>query len=820
MNAPESRSAVDLPIEGMTCAACAARIEKQLNKLPGVSAAVNFASERARVEFDAGAVATPQLVETIEKAGFKVPPQSLDLAISGMTCAACATRIEAVLNKLPGVEASVNFASEKAIIRYVPGQADAASLVAAVRRAGYEARESGLDTRAVEKERKAAAYRAELKRFWISVVLTLPLVAQMGAMFSGEHEDLLPRWLQFALATPVQFWIGWRFYVGAFNALRGGAGNMDVLVALGTSMAWAFSAVVTALDLHHQHVYFEASAAVITLVLMGKLLEARAKAKTSAAIEALIRLQPQTARVLRDGELVEVPVASLNPGDLFVVRPGESVPVDGEVAEGASSVNEAMLTGESLPVAKQAGEKVFAATVNGEGLLTCRATGVGSHTLLAGIIRMVEQAQGSKAPVQRLADRISAVFVPVVTAIAVVAFAGWWLFTGDFTNALVNAVAVLVIACPCALGLATPTAIMVGTGRGAAAGILVKNAEALELAKNVEVLAVDKTGTLTQGKPEVTDILSSSPAPLPQTGEGSDLAPSPRVRGEGWGEGQLLQIAASLEQGATHPLAEAIVARARGQGLALTQPGELRAVPGKGLTATLDGEEHVLGSPAFLAERGVAVPEALLAPLANGGKSVVAVSRGLTFLGLIGVADRLRPTSREAVVRLQAQGVEVVMLTGDNAATAAAIAREAGIARFEAGVLPQDKAAAIARLKSGGKRVGMVGDGINDAPALAAADVSFAIGGGSDVALEAADVTLMRSDLLSVADAIDLSRATLSKIRQNLFFAFIYNVLGIPLAAMGYLNPVIAGAAMALSSVSVVSNSLLLRRWKPQRRDE
>ena len=798
MNAPESRHAVDLPIEGMTCAACAARIEKQLNKLPGVSAAVNFASERARVEFDAGTVSAPQLVATIEKAGFKVPPQSLDLALSGMTCAACATRIEAVLNKLPGVEASVNFASEKANIRFVPGQADAESLIAAVRRAGYDARESGLDTRAAEKERKAAAYRAELKRFWISVVLTLPLVAQMGAMFTGEHQDILPRWLQFALATPVQFWIGWRFYVGAFNALRGGAGNMDVLVALGTSMAWAFSAVVTVLDLHHQHVYFEASAAVITLVLMGKLLEARAKAKTSAAIEALIRLQPQTARVLRDGELVEVPVASLNPGDVFVVRPGESVPVDGEVAQGASSVNEAMLTGESLPVAKHPGDKVFAATVNGEGLIQCRATGVGSHTLLAGIIRMVEQAQGSKAPVQRLADRISAIFVPVVTAIALVAFVAWWAIAGDFTNALVNAVAVLVIACPCALGLATPTAIMVGTGRGAAAGILVKNAEALELAKNVEVIVVDKTGTLTLGKPEVTDLVPDG----------------------GIAAAELLRIAASLEQGASHPLAEAIVARAREQGIALAQPAELRAVPGKGLTASLDGEEYALGSPAFLAGRGVAVPQALLAPLANSDKSVVAVSRGLTFLGLIGVADRLRPTSREAVARLTAQGVEVVMLTGDNAATAAAIAREAGIDRYEAEVLPQDKAAAIVKLKSGGKRVGMVGDGINDAPALAAADVSFAIGGGSDVALEAADVTLMRSDLLSVADAIDLSRATLAKIRQNLFFAFIYNVLGIPLAALGMLNPVIAGAAMALSSVSVVSNSLLLRRWKPLRSKE
>ena len=753
MNAPVTRQTVDLPIEGMTCAACAARIERQLNKLPGVSAAVNFASERAHVEFDAAAANEARLVDTIVKAGFTVP--QVDPAVTLM------------------------------------------------------------EARAAEKARKEAAYRAELKRFWISVALTLPLVAQMGAMVTGEHEDWLPRWLQLLLATPVQFWIGWRFYVGAFNALRGGAGNMDVLVALGTSMAWLFSAVVTAADLHHHHVYFEASAVVITLVLMGKLLEARAKAKTSAAIEALIRLQPQTARVLRDGELVEVPVASLHPGDVFVVRPGESVPVDGEVTQGGSSVNEAMLTGESLPVAKQAGDKVFAATVNGEGLIHCRATGVGSHTLLAGIIRMVEQAQGSKAPVQRLADRISAVFVPVVTAIAFLAFAGWWVLAGDFTSGLVNAVAVLVIACPCALGLATPTAIMVGTGRGAASGILVKNAEALELAKNVEVLAVDKTGTLTLGKPEVTDVLPSPPAPLPLAGEGSDITSSHRLLGEE----QLLHIAASLEQGTTHPLAEAIVARAREQGLTLTQPTELRAVAGKGLTATLDGAEYALGSPSFLAERGVAVPEALLAPLAGAGKSVVAVSRGPTFLGLVGVADRLRPTSHAAVARLKRQGVEVVMLTGDNAATAAAIAREAGIARFEAEVLPQDKAATVNKLKSGGRRVGMVGDGINDAPALAAADVSFAIGGGSDVALEAADVTLMRNDLLSAADAIDLSRATLAKIRQNLFFAFIYNVLGIPLAALGLLNPVIAGAAMALSSVSVVSNSLLLRRWQPRRSD-
>ncbi|MCO5043718.1 MAG: heavy metal translocating P-type ATPase [Kiritimatiellae bacterium] len=786
---------IDLPIEGMHCAACATRIERQLNQLPGVNSAVNLANERAYIHYDSARTTVASLLHAIGAAGFTVPQQTLNLAISGMSCASCAARIEAALNKLPNVTAAVNLASERATIHYTPGQTTPAELMEVVRRTGYSARESTADTRAAEKERKAAAYRAELRRFGIAVVLTLPFVIEMIAMFSGSgHRELLPRGLQLALATPIQFWIGWRFYTGAYHALRGGAGNMDVLVALGTSMAWLFSAVVTILNLHHLHVYFEASASVITLVLMGKLLEARAKAKTSAAIEALIRLQPQTARVLRDGELVEVPVEELTPGDRFVVRPGESVPVDGEVVQGESSINESMLTGESLPVAKRVRDKVFAATVNGEGLIHCRATGVGSHTLLAGIIRMVEQAQGSKAPVQRLADRISAIFVPIVTGIALLTLLAWWGVGGNFTEALVNAVAVLVIACPCALGLATPTAIMVGTGRGASAGILVKNAEALELAKGVAILAVDKTGTLTMGKPEVTDI-------IPANDSSAD---------------DFLALAAALEQGTTHPLAEAIVSRAREGNLRLPQPTDLRAIPGKGLTAKLDGNRFTLGSPAFLAEEGVRIPDVLLAPIVAAGKSVVGLARGTDLLGLIGIADPLRPTSRDAVARLAQMGIEVVMLTGDNRATAAAIAAQAGIAHFEAEILPQDKAAALTRLKAGGKRVGMVGDGINDAPALAAADVSFAIGGGSDVALEAADVTLMRNDLLSIVDAIALSRATLAKIRQNLFFAFVYNVLGIPLAAFGLLSPVIAGAAMAMSSVSVVSNSLLLRRWRPR----
>ncbi|MCM2288253.1 MAG: heavy metal translocating P-type ATPase [Sulfuritalea sp.] len=789
----DEKQALELPLAGMTCAACAMRIEKQLNKLPGVEATVNFATERASVRYATADTTATKLVETIRKTGFEVPPATVELAIGGMTCAACAARIEKQLNKQPGVEATVNFASEKAHVRYVPGLSDPGQLVATVVKTGYAATVSDNDTRAEEKARKLAVYHEELRRFWISAALTLPLVAQMAFMFgSGAHDDVLPRWLQLLLATPVQFWIGWRFYVGGFNAIRGGAGNMDVLVALGTSMAWAYSLVVTLWNLHHQHVYFEASATVITLVLLGKILEARAKAKTSAAIEALAKLQPQTARIERDGQLVDVAVATLIPGDVFVVRSGEAMPVDGEVIEGTSSANEAMLTGESLPVTKAAGDRVFAATINGDGLLRCRATGVGSHTLLAGIIRLVEEAQGSKAPVQRLADQVSAIFVPVVVAIALLTFVGWWALAGDFTQALVNAVAVLVIACPCALGLATPTAIMVGTGQGAKAGVLIRNAQALELAEKLKVLVVDKTGTLTEGRPVVTDVV--------KVGAGDTAV--------------LLQLAASLEQGSTHPLAAAIVARAKDEGLALTSPQNVVTTAGRGLAGEVGGRRVQLGSVTWIKEQGRSSPEADALALAQAGRSVVAVVADDVLLGYIGIADPLRATSRAAVARLNRLGIEVVMLTGDNAGTAKAVALEAGIEHFEAEVLPGDKSATVNKLKSGGRLVGMAGDGINDAPALAAADVSFAMAAGSDVAMQAADVTLMRDDLGSVADAISLSRATLAKIRQNLFFAFIYNVLGIPLAALGMLNPVIAGAAMAASSVSVVSNSLLLRRWQ------
>lgn len=709
----------------------------------------------------------------------------VEFSIGGMTCAACSARLEKVLNRQPGMQANVNLAAERARIR-LAGTADEAAVIAAVAKAGFSAALVDGQTRAREKAEKQRVYRQEIRQFQIAVALSLPLVGQMFFMFGehGQHNEL-PRWLQFLLATPVQFWIGWRFYAGAFKALRGGGANMDVLVALGTSMAWGFSAVVTLFGLD-QHVYFEGGAAVITLVLLGKLLEARAKAHTSEAIEALIRLQPKTARVERDGQWVEMPVDALMPGDIFMVRPGESVPVDGEVVDGDSSVNEAMLTGESMPVGKSTGDRVFAATANGQGALRCRATGVGEQTLLAGIIRLVGEAQGSKAPVQRLADRISAIFVPVVCSIALLTFAGWWWYSADFAEALVNAVAVLVIACPCALGLATPTAIMVGTGQGARAGILVRNAEALERAERITVLALDKTGTLTLGEPQVVDL---------QVMQGS--------------EAEVLRLAAALEQGSEHPLARAILARC--QAVDLPPCVDFKAHPGFGVSGSVDGQILRLGAPAWF---GIA-DDARIQHLQQSGKTVVALFGGEQLLAIFAIADALRPTSQAAVRRLRERGIRVVMLTGDNIVTASAIAAEAGIAEFRAGILPGEKAAALAELKAGGTLVAMVGDGINDAPALAAADVSFAIGAGSDAAIEAADLTLIRSDLNGVADAISLSAATLGKIRQNLFFAFIYNVAGIPLAALGFLNPVVAGAAMAMSSVSVVSNSLLLKRWRP-----
>ncbi len=725
------------------------------------------------------------------------PIKTVELAITGMTCAACSSRIEKVLNRKEGLDAVVNLATEKASISLQDGSHTLDEVIESIRKLGYDAHEIQEDLlqeeQKREEERNRKNYRRELLLFGISSLFTLPLLLQMIPMALGLPYEL-PRWWQLLLATPVQFWIGARFYRGAYHSLRSGGANMDVLVALGTSMAYCFSLAVTVLSLS-QHLYFEASAVVITLVLLGKILEARAKGKTSEAIRQLVNLQPRVARVERNGQVLEIPAHLLQEGELFFVRSGEGIPADGEVVEGRSSVDESMLTGESMPVSKEAGEEIFAGTVNQQGLLKARASRVGSHTALAGIVRMVEQAQASRAPIQRLADRISGIFVPTVVSISAVTFASWWIFTGDFTLALINAVAVLVIACPCALGLATPTAVMVGSGLGAKAGILVKNAAALERAEKIKVMVLDKTGTLTEGRPVVTDLLPA----------------------EGVDSSRLLLVAVSLEQGSDHPLARAIAEKGAREGLSPLDPVAFESFPGQGVRATLEERAYLLGSPAFLEEKGILLKHASLREqLEEQGKSVVAVAEeGGELLGYVGVADRIRENSPQAVAALQKMGIRVVMLTGDNERTAAAVAARVGIEEYRAGILPDRKANEVASFREKGQVCGMVGDGVNDAPALVSADVSFAIGTGTDVAIEAADITLMRNDLMSLVDAIRLSRSTLRKIRQNLFFAFIYNILGLPLASLGMLNPVIAGAAMAMSSVSVVSNSLLFKRWRP-----
>jgi len=703
-----------------------------------------------------------------------------------MTCAACSTRLEKVLNAQPGVEARVNLATEKARVSYQPGLIDADGLLAAVARAGFSASPITETSRAEEKARKAGEYRHELRVFVISALFTLPLLAQMIPMAFAHHVEWIPPWLQWLLATPVQFWAGKRFYTGAWNSLRGGGANMDVLVALGTSAAYFFS-VFMVLFVPGGMVYFEASAAVVTLVRLGKLLEARAKSRTSGAIEQLIGLQPRTARVERDGKAMDIEAALLKAGDIVLVRAGERIPVDGVVLDGASSVDESLLTGESLPLAKRADDRVHAGTQNLDGLLRLRAEGVGAHTQLMEIVRLTEAAQGSKAPIQKLADRISGVFVPIVIAIALATLAGWWFATGDFTQSLIPAVAVLVIACPCALGLATPTAVMVGLGRGAQLGILVRSAEALERAEKLSVLALDKTGTLTEGR---LALLGIKPAGAMD-------------------DNTALRLAASLEQGSTHPLALALLAAAQARGLALASVAEFANEPGAGVSGVVEGWDLRLGTQEWAHPAARAILDA-------SGSTTVWLAEGNAPLARFSLADRLRPTSAAAIARLKALGIRTIMLSGDQEAAAAAIAQEAGIAEWRARVKPRDKAAAVAALKQEGLVVGMAGDGVNDAPALASADVSFGMATGSDIALEAADITLMRSDLNGVADAVALSRAVMRKIRQNLFFAFIYNVLALPLAAAGMLNPVIAGAAMALSSVSVVSNSLLLKRWKPK----
>lgn len=719
---------------------------------------------------------------------------SHDLSIGGMTCAACVGRVERALRRVPGVqEAAVNLATERAHVVAAPGT-DVAALVEAVEDTGFTA--AAIVPDAPRTDEGAERRRRDLIHLLLAAVLSLPLVAGMVGDAVGA-DLMLPGWWQFALATVVQFWLGARFYRAAWHAVRGGSGNMDLLVALGTTAAWGLSVytLLTAMPGHVPHLYFEASAVLITFVLLGKWLEARAKGHTADAIRALMDLRPATALRLVDGREEEVPVEVIRPGHVVVIRPGGRVPVDGRVTAGGGSVDEAMLTGEPLPVEKTVGDRVTGGSINVDGRLVVETTAVGTETMLAKIVRMVEGAQASKAPIQRLVDRVSAVFVPVVLVVAAVTFAGGWWVGGDAEHALITAVSVLVIACPCALGLATPTAIMVGTGAAARHGILIKDAEALERAHAVTAVAFDKTGTLTEGRPRVAAV----------------------VAGEGVTEDAVLRLAAALQQGSEHPLARAVAERAAG--LAVPPVEGFRALPGRGVAAMVEGRALALGSPRLAAEEGAAggALSGAAAELEGQGLTVSWLLEGGRALGLLAFGDTVKPAAATAVAALKGLGLTPVMVTGDSRGAAEAVARTLGIDRVFAGVLPGDKADVIATLRAEGHTVAMVGDGINDAPALAAADVGFAMATGTDVAMHTAGVTLMRGDPLLVGGAVSVSRRTYAKIRQGLFWAFIYNAVGIPLAALGYLSPVLAGAAMALSSVSVVTNALTLRGWSPPR---
>ena len=789
---------LEFPVEGMSCAACSARLQKRLDALDGVLRAnVNLGLSRAQVEFVPAQVTPADITKRVEKTGFRVPHTLVEFTIEGMASAADAAGLEEQLSRLDGVvSAHVGFSATQGRVEFQPAVAHADEIFDYVASAGYTARPlmDEEEEQDAEKRKREREFRKSVRLLVFSAVLSAPLLFQMAGMLPGAGGWELPRWWQFALATPVQFIVGWRFYRGAYHSLMGGGANMDVLVALGTSAAWLHSSVVTLWGLSGHHVYFEASAVLITLIVLGKVLEERAMGRTSEAIKKLMGLQAKTARVLRDGEEHEIPVGEVRVNDVVMVRPGEKYPVDGVILEGMTSADESMITGESVPVAKEAGDAVTGATLNIDGAVKFRALRVGKETVLAQIIRMVEQAQGSKAPIQRTADRVSGVFVPIVLGIALVTYI-LWDFAGPFTPALINAVAVLVIACPCALGLATPTAIMVGTGKGAEAGILIKGGESLETAHRLDAVILDKTGTLTKGTPVVTDILAL----------------------KGMEEEELLRLAASAERGSEHPLGKSIVDEAEARGVELLEMRDFRAFPGRGLEAQVGGRKICLGNEKFLAARGV---DALgnvdeVRRLESEGKTVILIADEDSLMGAIGVADSLRENSAEAVAALQGMGIEVYMMTGDNERTAQTIASEAGIPHVMAEVMPDEKAAMVQRLRREGKKVGMVGDGINDAPALAAADVGFAIGSGTDIAMEASDITLMQGDLMGVVAGIHLSKTVLRKIRQNLFWAFFYNILGIPLAAFGFLSPIVAGAAMAFSSVSVVSNTLLLKNWKP-----
>ncbi|WP_145135450.1 heavy metal translocating P-type ATPase [Paenibacillus sp. Y412MC10] len=795
-----------LQITGMTCAACANRIEKGLNKLEGVSSAnVNFALEKASVTYDPGKVGVDKLEETIKKLGYDTAKEVVDFNLEGMTCAACANRIEKGLSKLPGVtNASVNFAMETARVEYSPADITVSDMQNKVKQLGYNAVTKQENKKTVDHRKQEIKHQKRL--LLLSAILSLPLLWSMVAHFSFTSwiympEILMNPWFQLILATPVQFYVGKQFYVGAYKALRNGSANMDVLVSLGTSAAYFYSLYLTVdwftagANAHHgPSLYYETSAILITLVIMGKLFESLAKGRTSEAIKSLMGLQAKTALVVRDGQEMTIPVDEVIVGDMVLVRPGDKVPVDGVVLDGTSSVDESMLTGESLPVEKTAGDSVIGATINKNGMLRIKATKVGKETALAQIIKVVEEAQGSKAPIQRVADVISGIFVPIVVGIAVVAFLVWYFLVtpGEFAEALEKAIAILVIACPCALGLATPTSIMAGSGRAAELGILFKGGEHLEQTHKIDAIILDKTGTVTKGKPELTDVLTEVD------------------------EVDFLRFVGAAEKNSEHPLAEAIVTGIQERNISLPGTEAFEAIPGYGIQAVVEGKELLIGTRRLMEKYNVDAMHAYetMSRLEETGKTAMLVAIDKQYAGMVAVADTIKETSKEAVQRLKGMGIQVIMITGDNERTAKAIAAQVGIDHVRAEVLPEGKAEEVKALQAQGKTVAMVGDGINDAPALATADIGMAIGTGTDVAMEAADVTLMRGDLTSIPDAIYMSRKTMSNIRQNLFWALGYNTLGIPIAAIGLLAPWVAGAAMALSSVSVVLNALRLQRVK------